>query len=170
MKPGRSPLTRRPGSALRPRRTGPLYALVLAEENEHTMPSKIMLSSFVPGPGGRIELLGKSGRAPLGSGRQGRACHDPRGRSKSAARPPRLGVEDHGNRPEAKIHEMKMRMIVCFSARRLSRPPRLDVRDIFLRARHAHADTGGPGYKAGQERSPEKRWGTIPLTRTFRTP
>jgi len=38
-----------------------VYALVLAGENEHTMPSKIMLSSFVPGPGGKIELLGKSG-------------------------------------------------------------------------------------------------------------
>ncbi len=43
------------------KKDGTVYALVLAGENELTMPSKIMLSSFAPGPGGRIELLGKSG-------------------------------------------------------------------------------------------------------------
>jgi len=44
------------------KKDGTVYALILADPNETTMPSKIMLSAFVPGPGGRIELLGNPGR------------------------------------------------------------------------------------------------------------
>jgi alpha-L-fucosidase len=43
------------------KKDGTVYALILAGEDEPTMPAKIMLSSFAPGPGGKIELLGKPG-------------------------------------------------------------------------------------------------------------